>query len=294
MYQESLNQRAQRHIPGGVNSPVRAFSQVGVEPPIFAASAKGAVLTDVEGKSYVDYIGAWGPMILGHADADVVAAVQAAPLRGLGFGMATEAEVELAELLCKACPSLEMVRLVNSGTEATMSAIRLARGYTKRPRLIKFEGCYHGHADHLLVKAGSGLATFSTAGSTPSAAPNSAPSSAPSSLGVSQEVSDSTMVLPFNDLAVVEQTLKKIGDQVAALILEPVVGNMGLVPPQPGYLQGLRRLCDQYGVVYIFDEVMTGFRSRPRSGGIAGSAGTGAWFCCWRGKRCSRPWASCP
>ena len=234
---------AQRHIPGGVNSPVRAFNGVGGHP-IFFREGKGAWLTDAEGKRYIDYIGSWGPMILGHAHPDVVGAVQKAAVKGLGFGAPTEIEIEMADLVCELVPSMQLVRMVSSGTEATMSAIRLARGYTGRDKIIKFEGCYHGHADSLLVKAGSGALTLGE----------------PSSAGVPAALAEHTLTLIYNNLDSVIQCLKQQGNEIACIIVEPVAGNMNCIPPQPGFLEGLRRLCDQYGVVLIFDEVMTGFR----------------------------------
>ncbi len=238
-----LFQRAQRHIPGGVNSPVRAFTGVGGDP-IFFQSAKGAQLTDVEGKTYIDYVGSWGPMILGHGDPDVVAAVQQAAQNAMSFGAPTEVEVDMAEKVCQIMPSIEMVRMVSSGTEATMSAIRLARGYTGRDTILKFEGCYHGHGDSLLVKAGSGALTLGV----------------PSSPGVPAALAEHTLTLPYNDNEAVEKLFAEQGDRIAAIIVEPVAGNMNCVLPQTGFLQTLRAQCDQYDSVLIFDEVMTGFR----------------------------------
>lgn len=240
---EPLFTRAQKHIPGGVNSPVRAFRSVGGTPR-FMAYGQGARITDVEGKSYLDYVGSWGPLILGHAHPAVVAAVQQAAEKGLSFGAPCEAEVEMADLLCELLPSLEMVRLVSSGTEATLSAIRLARGHTGRDLLIKFEGGYHGHSDSLLVKAGSGLLTFGN----------------PSSAGVPAEVAKLTRVLDYNDVAALEQAFAEYGAQIAAVIVEPVAGNMNLILPRPEFLQAMRTLCTRYRAVLIFDEVMTGFR----------------------------------
>jgi glutamate-1-semialdehyde 2,1-aminomutase len=240
---QQLFERSQEFIPGGVNSPVRAFKSVG-GTPIFFRRGKGAYVWDADDKNYIDYVGSWGPLILGHAHPEVIEAVEAAARNGLTFGAPTEAELEIAELLCKLVPSLEQVRLVSSGTEATMSAIRLARGYTGRNRIIKFEGCYHGHDDALLVKAGSGALTFGH----------------PSSAGVPAETASSTMVLDYNDLASVEQAFGQFGQEIAAVIVEPVAGNMNLIAPNPGFLQGLRQLCTQHGSVLIFDEVMTGFR----------------------------------
>ncbi len=238
-----LFQQAQLVIPGGVNSPVRAFRSVGGTPP-FILRGKGAQLWDVDGRAYVDYVGSWGPLILGHAHPDVVKAVQQAAERGLSFGAPTGQEIEMAELLCRLVPSLEQVRLVSSGTEATMSAIRLARGYTGRSTIIKFEGCYHGHADALLVKAGSGALTFGR----------------PSSAGVPEDTAAQTLVLEYNNGTALEQVFEQQGDGIAAVIVEPVAGNMNLVAPRPGYLETLRACCTRHGAVLIFDEVMTGFR----------------------------------
>jgi len=243
---QQLFERAQRHIPGGVNSPVRAFRSVG-GTPCFFASGSGSRVTDVDGKSYLDYVGSWGPLILGHAHPEVVAAVQETAAKGLSFGAPTEQEVEMADLLCKLLPSMDMVRLVSSGTEATMSAIRLARGYTGRDVLIKFEGCYHGHSDSLLVKAGSGLLTFGN----------------PNSAGVPADLAQHTLVLDYNDDSQVEQAFASYGERIAAVIVEPVAGNMNLVSPRPEFLQSLRTQCTKYGSVLIFDEVMTGFRVGP-------------------------------
>jgi glutamate-1-semialdehyde 2,1-aminomutase len=244
---QQLFERAQQHIPGGVNSPVRAFRSVGGTPRFFAVGS-GARVTDADGKSYIDYVGSWGPLILGHAHPVVVAAVQEAAARGLSFGAPTESEVEMAELLCELLPSLEMVRLVSSGTEATMSAIRLARGFTGRDLLIKFEGCYHGHSDSLLVKAGSGMLTFGN----------------PSSGGVPADVARHTLVLDYNDSAGLEAAFAKHGPQIAAVIVEAVAGNMNLIAPRPAFLQTMRKLCSGNGSVLIFDEVMTGFRVGPQ------------------------------
>lgn len=240
---QQLFERAQRSIPGGVNSPVRAFKSVGGTPR-FIDRAEGPYMWDADGKQYIDYIQSWGPMILGHGDADVVAAVQQAATRGFSFGAPTEGEVELAELICELLPSMEQVRLVSSGTEATMSAIRLARGFTGRSLLIKFEGCYHGHSDSLLVKAGSGLLTF---GQT-------------SSAGVPEEIARHTLVLPFNDLPALEAVFAEKGAEIAAVIIEPFAGNMNLIAPGEAYHRRLRELCTASGAVLIFDEVMTGFR----------------------------------
>jgi glutamate-1-semialdehyde 2,1-aminomutase len=251
MSNEALFDRAQRVIPGGVNSPVRAFRAVGGTPP-FISDASGAWLTDVEGRRYIDYVGSWGPMIVGHAHPEVVAAVQTAAAGGLSFGAPTEAEVELAELLCTLVPGMEQVRLVSSGTEATMSAIRLARGFTGRDTIVKFDGCYHGHADALLVKAGSGALTFGQ----------------PSSAGVPADVARHTQVLPYNDLAAVRAAFAEAGSRIAAVIVEPVAGNMNLVAPAAGFLAALRELTTRHGAVLILDEVMTGFRV-----GLHGAAG---------------------
>jgi glutamate-1-semialdehyde 2,1-aminomutase len=240
---EILFAASQRVIPGGVNSPVRAFRAVGGTPRFFAR-AKGAHLYDVDGNSYIDYVGSWGPMILGHAHPEVVQAVTQRAALGLSFGAPTATELEMAELLVRLMPSMEQVRLTSSGTEATMSAIRLARGYTGRDLLIKFEGCYHGHGDALLVKAGSGALTFGE----------------PDSAGVPAEVIANTLVLSYNDATQLADTFAKLGERVAAVIVEPVVGNMNFVKPLPGYLQTMRALCTKHGALLIFDEVMTGFR----------------------------------
>ncbi|HPT50154.1 MAG TPA: glutamate-1-semialdehyde 2,1-aminomutase [Accumulibacter sp.] len=248
---QQLFERAQVFIPGGVNSPVRAFRSVGGTPRFFVAG-HGARVSDADNRSYLDYVGSWGPLILGHAHPEVVAAVRDAAAKGLSFGAPTESEVEMAELLCELVPSLEMVRLVSSGTEATMSAIRLARGYTGRDVLIKFEGCYHGHSDSLLVKAGSGLLTFGN----------------PSSGGVPDDLARHTLVLDYNDTAGLEAAFAEHGGRIAAVIVEPVAGNMNLVAPRPAFLQAMRELCSDHGAVLIFDEVMTGFRV-----GVGGAQG---------------------
>ncbi len=240
---QELWQRALDVIPGGVNSPVRAMGSVGLTPP-FMRSGRGCRIEDVDGNRYLDYVGSWGPLILGHAHPEVVAAVQKAAEKGTSFGAPTEAEVVMAEKLCRLVPSLEQVRLVSSGTEATMSALRLARGHTGRDIIVKFDGCYHGHADGLLVAAGSGLATLGI----------------PSCPGVPAPVAELTLSLPYNDLEAVEKAFASQGERIAALIVEPVAGNMGVVEPLPGFLAGLRHICDQYGAVLIFDEVITGFR----------------------------------
>ncbi|MDR3087880.1 MAG: glutamate-1-semialdehyde 2,1-aminomutase [Azoarcus sp.] len=244
---EALFAQARQRIPGGVNSPVRAFRSVG-GVPCFIERAEGARVWDAEGRGYIDYVGSWGPAITGHAHPEIVEAVRVAAGKGLSFGAPTAAEIEMAELLCALLPSLEMVRLVNSGTEATMSAIRLARGHTGRDAIIKFEGCYHGHADSLLVKAGSGMLTLGN----------------PSSAGVPADFARHTIVLDYNDLDGVEAAFKTRGGDIAAVIVEPVAGNMNMVRPRPGFLEGLRRLCTQYGAVLILDEVMTGFRVGPQ------------------------------
>ncbi|MGC7560467.1 glutamate-1-semialdehyde 2,1-aminomutase [Pasteurella sp. PK-2025] len=239
----SLFQRAQQTIPGGVNSPVRAFKGVG-GTPVFIEKAQGAYIYDTEGKQYIDYVGSWGPMILGHNHPAILEAVIQTAQNGLSFGAPTPLEIELAELVCSLIPSIDMVRMVSSGTEATMSAIRLARGYTNRDKIIKFEGCYHGHADSLLVKAGSGALTLGQ----------------PNSPGVPADFAKHTLTCTYNDLNSVKQAFEQYPNDIACLIVEPVAGNMNCVPPQKGFLQGLRELCDQYGAVLIIDEVMTGFR----------------------------------
>jgi glutamate-1-semialdehyde 2,1-aminomutase len=240
---EKLFQKAQKIIPGGVNSPVRAFKSVGGTPP-FIREAEGSTLVDVEGNRYTDYVGSWGPMIAGHSHPHVVKAIKAVAEKGTSFGAPTHAEIYLATKIVEIVPSMEMVRLVNSGTEATMSALRLARAATKRDAILKFDGCYHGHADSLLVSAGSGAATFGV----------------PSSPGVTEKTAEDTLTLPYNDLEAVDQLFLKKGMQIAAIIVEPIAGNMGCVLPKPGFLEGLRRICDTYDTILIFDEVMTGFR----------------------------------
>lgn len=239
----TLFANAQQHIPGGVNSPVRAFAGVG-GTPLFFKHAEGAYVTDEDDKRYVDYIGSWGPMILGHGHPEVLNAVRAQLDHGLSFGAPTALEVEMADLVSQLVPSMEMMRMVSSGTEATMSAIRLARGFTGRDSIIKFEGCYHGHSDSLLVKAGSGALTLGV----------------PSSPGVPADFAKHTITLPYNDLDAVAKYLAEKGQDIACIIIEPVAGNMNCIPPADGYLQGLRELCDKHDVVLIFDEVMTGFR----------------------------------
>lgn len=246
-HNEELFAAAQKVIPGGVNSPVRAFRSVGGTPRFFTRGS-GARMWDADGKEYIDYVGSWGPLILGHAHPAVIAAVQQAVARGLSFGAPTAAEVELAELLCKRVPGLEQVRLVSSGTEATMSAIRLARGFTGRSSIVKFEGCYHGHADALLVKAGSGALTFGN----------------PSSAGVPAETAAHTLVLEYNNVAMLEATFAREGDKLACVIVEPVAGNMNLVMPDRAFLDALRTLCTRHGTLLILDEVMTGFRVGPK------------------------------
>lgn len=240
---EELFEEAVNLIPGGVNSPVRAFVSVGMTPR-FIASAEGAYMTDADGKRYLDYVGSWGPMILGHANPMVLEKVMEACRRGLSFGAATEAEVDMARLICSMVPSVEMVRMVNSGTEAVMSAVRAARGYTGRNKIIKFEGCYHGHSDAMLVKAGSGVMTAGV----------------PDSSGVPAGCTEDTLLAVYNDLDSVKDLFDAWDGQIAALIVEPVGANMGVVPPAPGFLEGLRKLCTEHGAVLIFDEVITGFR----------------------------------
>jgi glutamate-1-semialdehyde 2,1-aminomutase len=240
---EALFARAQLLIPGGVNSPVRAFRSVGGNPP-FIARGEGARLYDVDGKEYIDYVGSWGPLLLGHRHPEIVAAIEGALAIGTSFGAPTQAEVELAEEICDAVPAVEMVRLVNSGTEATMSALRVARGFTGRELVVKFEGCYHGHVDSLLVKAGSGVATLGL----------------PDSPGVPKGFTDTTIALPFNSVPALEEAFERHAGGIAAVIVEPVVGNMGCVPPMPGYLEAMREITARDGALLIFDEVMTGFR----------------------------------
>src|ERR1043166_8168160 len=240
---DELFERARRVLPGGVNSPVRAYRAVGGTPP-FIAWGRGARVVDADGNSYIDYVGSWGPLILGHAPAEVVAAINHAASRGTSYGAPTAMEVEMAELLTAAFPSMDKVRLVSSGTEACMSAIRAARGFAKRDGVLKFEGCYHGHSDGLLVKAGSGAATFGV----------------PTSPGVPADVAKHTLVLPYNDLEAVRSLVRRRWKEIACVIVEPVAGNMGVVPPAPDFLDGLRALTRDHGIVLIFDEVISGFR----------------------------------
>jgi len=239
----TLFNEAKNYIPGGVNSPVRAFKGVGGEP-IYFERGEGAYLYDVDGNEYIDYVGSWGPMILGHSNLSIVDAVRTELDKGLGFGAPTEIETSLAKKICQLMPSIELVRMVSSGTEATMSAIRLARGYTKRDKIVKFEGCYHGHSDSLLVKAGSGALTLGV----------------PTSPGVPNDLAKHTLTLEYNNLDSVKALFSKMGEEVGCIIVEPVAGNMNCIPPKEGFLQGLRKLCDDYGGLLIFDEVMTGFR----------------------------------
>lgn len=251
---EQLAQTAGQHLPGGVNSPVRAFRAVGGNPVVIQ-SARGCRMTDVDGNEYVDFVGSWGPMILGHAHPEVISAVQEVAAHGLSFGATSPREIEMAGLIKELVPSLELLRLVSSGTEACMSALRVARGYSERPGIIKFEGCYHGHSDCLLAKAGSGAMTLAL----------------PDSAGVPPSVTQHTYTVPFNDLAAVRSLVKEKGDEIGTIILEPVAGNMGLIPPAEGFLSGLRQLCDERSMVLIFDEVMTGFRlSRSGAQGLYG------------------------
>ena len=248
---QALFEQAQQHIPGGVNSPVRAFKGVGGDP-LFIDHAQGPYIFDPEGNRYIDYVGSWGPMILGHAHPEVISAVSDIISKGLSFGAPTELETRMADKVCELLPSIELVRMVSSGTEATMSAIRLARGYTGRDKIVKFEGCYHGHSDSLLVKAGSGALTLGE----------------PSSPGVPAALAEHTITLDYNDIEQVKETFAQVGDQIACIIVEPVAGNMNCIPPQTGFLEGLREACDQHGAVLIFDEVMTGFR--VALGGVQG------------------------
>jgi glutamate-1-semialdehyde 2,1-aminomutase len=246
MTSKDLFERAQLYIPGGVNSPVRAFSSVG-GTPVFFREAKGSIMIDVEGKEYIDYIGSWGPMILGHSHPPVLEALKNAADRSTSFGAPTELETNIAELICGMVPGVEKVRMVNSGTEACMSAIRVARAFTNREKFIKFEGCYHGHSDAFLIKAGSGAITLGV----------------PNSPGVTSGTAKDTLLARYNDLAHVEEVLEANKEEVAAIIIEPVAGNMGCIPPVEGFLEGLRKLSDKHNAVLIFDEVMTGFRLSP-------------------------------
>ena len=239
----TLFEAAQKHIPGGVNSPVRAFNGVGGDP-VFFKKGLGAYVWDESDKKYIDYVASWGPMVAGHAHPDVIKAVQTTAENGLSFGAPTILETEMADLLCQLVPSMEMVRMVSSGTEATMSAIRLARGYTGRDKIVKFEGCYHGHSDSLLVKAGSGALTLGV----------------PTSPGVPAALAELTITLSYNDIESVKAAFAEVGNEIACIIVEPVAGNMNCIPPVPGFHEGLRKICDEYGTVLIFDEVMTGFR----------------------------------
>jgi len=240
---ETLFCEAQKFIPGGVNSPVRAFKSVDMSP-LFIKKALGSKITDVDDNEYIDYVGSWGPLILGHTHPDVVVALENALSNGTSYGAPTEIETQLAKLVIQAVPSIEIVRMVNSGTEASMSAIRLARGYTGRKKIIKFEGCYHGHVDCLLVKAGSGASTLGI----------------PDSPGITEDLAKLTITLPFNDIEKVKECFQKEGDQIACIILEPIAGNMGVIPPEKGFLEGLKKITEQYKSILIFDEVMTGFR----------------------------------
>ncbi|KOR88194.1 glutamate-1-semialdehyde 2,1-aminomutase [Paenibacillus solani] len=239
----SAFEEAKQYIPGGVNSPVRAFKSVGLTP-IYIDRGEGSRVYDIDGNSFIDYVGSWGPLIMGHAHPEVVEVLQETAAKGTSFGAPTLLETKMAKLVCERVPSIEVVRMVNSGTEATMSAIRLARGYTGRSKIIKFEGSYHGHADSLLIKAGSGIATLGL----------------PDSPGVPESVASNTIAVPYNDLESVQLAFERFGEEIAAVIVEPVAGNMGVVPPQPGFLEGLRKVTSDYGSVLIFDEVMTGFR----------------------------------
>ncbi|MDF1822835.1 MAG: glutamate-1-semialdehyde 2,1-aminomutase [Alcanivoracaceae bacterium] len=242
-HSSQLFRKAQQRIPGGVNSPVRAFKGVGGDP-VFFHRGEGPFLFDEDDNRYLDYVGSWGPLILGHCDPDVIAAVEKAIQDGLSFGAPTAIEIDMADKVCELVPSMDQVRMVSSGTEATMSAIRLARGFTGRDKIIKFEGCYHGHADSLLVKAGSGALTLGV----------------PNSPGVPASVAEHTLTLEYNNAAQVEEVFAQMGEQIACIIVEPVAGNMNCIPPVPGFLEALRKCCDEHGAVLIFDEVMTGFR----------------------------------
>ncbi|CAH1204164.1 Glutamate-1-semialdehyde 2,1-aminomutase [Paenibacillus plantiphilus] len=236
-------EKAKKVIPGGVNSPVRAFRSVGLTP-VYMERGEGYRVYDIDGNNYIDYVGSWGPLIMGHAHPEVIEAIKRTAEKGTSFGAPTELETVMAELVCERVPSIEVVRMVNSGTEATMSVLRLARGYTKRSKILKFEGSYHGHADSLLIKAGSGVATLGL----------------PDSPGVPESIASHTITVPYNDLASVKLAFEKFGEEIACIIVEPIAGNMGVVPPLPGFLEGLREVTEQYGSLLIFDEVMTGFR----------------------------------
>ncbi|MGG4141578.1 glutamate-1-semialdehyde 2,1-aminomutase [Paenibacillus algorifonticola] len=235
--------RAKQVIPGGVNSPVRAFKSVGLNP-VYMERGQGSRVFDIDGNSYIDYVASWGPLIMGHAHPEVVEAIKRTAEKGTSFGAPTELETLMAELVCERVPSVDVVRMVNSGTEATMSALRLARGFTKRSKIVKFEGSYHGHADSLLIKAGSGVATLGL----------------PDSPGVPESIASQTITVPYNDIESIKLVFEKYGEEIACIIVEPIAGNMGVVPPLPGFLQGLRDITEQYGSLLIFDEVMTGFR----------------------------------
>lgn len=243
MHSKEAFKEAMHYIPGGVNSPVRAFRSVGMTP-FYVDRAEGSRIYDIDGNSYIDYLGSWGPLIVGHAHPSIIQAIQQTAAKGTSFGAPTQLETEMAKLVCERVPSIEMVRMVNSGTEATMSALRLARGFTGRSKIVKFEGCYHGHADSLLIKAGSGVATLAL----------------PDSPGVPEAVAAETITIPYNDLSAVRTVFEKFGEAIAAIIVEPIAGNMGVVPPLEGFLEGLRQITSEYGSLLIFDEVMTGFR----------------------------------
>jgi len=265
---EKLFDRAKRFIPGGVNSPVRAFRAVDASP-LFIARASGSKIYDADGREYIDYVSSWGPMILGHSHPSVVRAISRAAGKGTSYGAPTEMEIRMAEMIRNAIPSVELVRMVSSGTEAVMSAIRLARGFTGREKIIKFEGCYHGHADSLLVKAGSGVATLGI----------------PGSPGIPAKLAELTINLPFNDPTAVRTAVDRYGDEIACVIVEPVAGNMGVVPPRPGYLEDLRSITEARGILLIFDEVITGFRLAY--GGYQNLAGIEPSWRCWH------PWDRC-
>ena len=240
---QDLFTKAKQYIPGGVNSPVRSFKSVGGVPP-FIERGDGSKIYDIDGKEYIDYVSSWGPLILGHAHPEVISAIKEVSEKGTSFGAPTALEVEMAELICEAVPSIDLVRFVNSGTEATMSAIRLARGFTKRDKIIKFDGCYHGHGDNLLIQAGSGVATLGV----------------PDSAGVPEDFIKNTISIPYNNIGILKDVLRKQGKEIACIIVEPIAGNMGVIPPENGFLEELRKLTEDYGIVLIFDEVITGFR----------------------------------